>query len=223
MLRISIGLALALCVISGCGGGNDSNSGSSVAIEQYSIFANSNETRTRFFPRTATVTAGMNNGITWINQTPERHQIVSGTLTPKGDPSDERLITINFGNFSPNHLEADAGDTIQVSNLSGRTFTMQIVNDNGAVISTQVFSIGQARNIVFPGPGVWVLQDPDSQLVATVTLYGNPVPDGRFQSGILGPGGVYQAAFPTPGTYPYYDRNPDDPNHVYATGTIVVQ
>ncbi len=225
MLRVWIvfalvsGVVVSLC---GCGGG-DGSSGSTVAIEQYSIFGNPNVTRVRFFPRTVSVVAGIDNGITWINQAPDRHQIVSGIVVPDGDPGVVRQITINFGNITPMNLEARAGNTIQISNLSGRTFTMQIVNDNGQVVSTLVFAIGEMKTVVFPGPGVWIIQDPDSQLMASVTLYGTPQPDGRFQSGILIHGGVFQRAFPTPGTYPYFDSNPDDPSHVYATGTIVVQ
>lgn len=221
--------ATALCLIAiiatltGCGGSNGSESSGTVAIEQYSIFGHSNESRTRFFPRTTTIVAGMNNGITWINQTPGRHQIMSGIVRPKANPPVPRLITITFGSFSPNHLEANLGDTIQVSNGSGRNFTMQMVDDNGRVESTFNFTIGGSREIPFPGAGVWVLQDPDSQLVATVTLYGDPEFDGRFQSGILGPGGVFQVAFPVPGTFNYYDANPDDPSHVYTTGKVVVQ
>lgn len=228
MLRLGIGSLIAISLIAGlfgCGGGTGGSdpSGQSVGIEQYTIFGNPSQVRTRFVPKTASVIAGINNGITWINQSSGRHQIVSGVLTAQGDPSVIEQINITFGSFSPTHLEADAGNTIQVSNLSGRTFTMQVVDDNGQVVSTNIFAIGQMRTIVFPGPGVWVLQDPDSQLVATVTLYGHPVPDGQFQSGVLSHGGVFQAAFPVAGTFPYYDANPDDPTHVYTTGTIVAQ
>lgn len=179
--------------------------------------------RTKFFPKTATIRAGLNSGIMWVNQSPERHQIVSGILTPQGNPGITHLITINVGNFTQDELNVNAGDTIQFSNLSGRQFTMQIANDNGAVVSTLIFNIGQLRTVVFPGPGVWVVQDPDSQKIATVTLYGHPVPDGQFMSQVMLNGGVFQKVFPAPGTFPYYDSNPDDPSHVYATGTIVVQ
>lgn len=225
MLRLGIGFLLVACVVPlcGCGGGTGGDASATVAIQSVPVPAHPGDVRTRFFPKTATIPAGPNNGIMWVNQDFNRHQIVSGVLTSQGNPSIKHIIVINVGFFTPDELEVNSGDTIQFSNLSGRTFTMQIANDNGAVVSTVIFTIGELRTVVFPGPGVWTVQDQDSQLVATITLLGHPVPDGQFQSGILNNGGVYQKAFTVPGNSPYYDSNPDDPTHVYATGTIVAQ
>lgn len=228
MFRLEIALFIAVCALSGlcgCGGGSgsDPSTGSTVAIQQFTIFNHPDEVRTKFFPKTVTIPAGVNNTILWQNQTPGRHQVVSGVLTPQGDPGIRHLVTINLGNFTPDELNVDSGDTIQFTNLSGRQFFMQIVNDNGAVVSTVSFSIGEMRTVVFPGPGVWIVQDPDSQQIATITLFGHPQPDGLFQSQVLTAGGVFRKAFPVPGTFSYFDSNPDDPAHVYATGTIVVQ
>lgn len=232
MFRLGIGSFVAICImigLCGCGGGSGggSDTNTTVAIQQFTVFNHPDEVRTKFFPKTTTITAGVNSRITWQNQTPGRHQIVSGILTPQGDPSIKHLITINLGNFTPDELNANAGDTIQFSNLSGHTFTMQVVDTNGVVVSTVVIPIGgmvtSPPQVIFPGPGVWIVQDQDSQQIATITLFGHPVPDGNFQSGILGQGNIFQAAFPIPGTFPYFDSNPDDPSHVYATGTIVVQ
>lgn len=222
-------IAIAVCIC-GCGGGSGTNNGGSsgtVTIQQFTVFNHPAETRTLFAPKTVTLSAGVNNTVTWINQTPGRHQIVSGILTAKGDASIHHLITINFSNFTPDELNADAGDTIQFSNLSGRNFTMQIVDTNNVVVGTFTIPNGGMLNspptVIFPGPGVWIVQTPDRQQIATVTLFGNPVPDGNFQSGVMSSGNLYQKAFPVPGTFRYFDANPDDPTHVYATGTIVVQ
>ena len=226
MLRLGLGFIAAVFIagLCGCGGGGgDSSSGVTVAIQDFQVQGNPNDFRTRFFSKTATIQAGQNNGITWINQAPGLHQVVSGTLVPDGSPANLHTVVINMSFFTPNELNAEAGDTIQFSNLSGHTFNMQIANDNGAVVSDISFAIGEQRTVTFPGPGVWIASDAESQLVATITLYGRPVPDGQFMSGVLPHGGVFQRAFPVPGTYPYYDSNPDDPTHVYATGTIVVQ
>jgi plastocyanin len=224
---LMIAFAASLC---GCGGGSGTKNGTdtgSVSIQQFTVFNHPAETRTEFVPMSITIAAGVNHTITWINQTPGRHQIVSGILTPQGDVSNRHLITINFGNFTPDELSVNAGDTIQFSNLSGRDFTMQVVDTNGTVVSTFTIPTGGMLNspptVIFPGPGVWIVQSPDRQQIATITLFGNPVADGNFQSGVMSPGNVYQKAFPVPGTFPYFDLNPDDPSHVYATGVIVVQ
>lgn len=230
MFRLGTGSFIVICVIiglCGCGGGSGGNDTSTtVAIQQFQVFNHPDEFRIKFFPKTTTIPAGVNSRIQWVNQTPGRHQIVSGILTSQGNPAVKHLIVINLGFFSPDELSVDAGDTIQFSNLSGRAFTLQIVDTDGTVRSSVTIPIGgtaEPPQLKFPGPGVWIVQDPDSQQIATVTLFGHPVPDGRFMSGVMSHGNVFQAAFPIPGNFPYFDSNPDDPTHVYANGTIVVQ
>lgn len=232
MLRLASGLLAVLIVLGlcGCGGGSGGDSvGRTVAIQEFSVPAHPTEVRTEFFPKTASVPAGVNNGITWINQSPGRHQIVSGVLIAKGNPAVQHLVTLDNAGFSPDILNADFGDTIRINNLSDHNFTMQVLDSSGSVIRTITIPIGsmvtQPPTSVFPGPGLYTIQDPDSQHFATITLYGNPAPDGQFQSGIMSNGDIFKKAFPVSGDFPYFDSNPDDPtgDHIYATGTIVVQ
>jgi len=219
---------LAISII-GCGGGSGGNdpTSSTVAIQDFQVPANPGETRTIFFPNNTAIPAGVNSRIQWVNQTPGRHQIVSGTLVANGTVATEHLINIGNDGFSTTLLDANFGDKITFSNLSQRAFKLQVLDSNGRLVNNFDLPVGatiiQPPRVIFAGAGLYTVQDPEAQFVLTVTLSGTPQADGQFQSGILSHGDVFQAAFPVPGTFHYFDLNPDDPKHVYATGTIVVQ
>lgn len=220
----TIAVAFAASIF-GCGGGSGGGGGSSssVAIQSFTVFNNPAERRARFIPKTVTVVTSSSASVTWINQDSIPHRIVSGIVVADGNPGNAFLFIINLGFFSPDSITARAGDTIRVNNLSGRQFRLEVVDDDGAVISTVVLNQGEMRSLAFPGPGVFILRDADSQQIATLTLLGAPVPDGHFDSGVLMPGEVFTRVFTVPRTYPYYDTNPAVPGMVYTTGTVVVQ
>lgn len=216
-----VAYVLGLC---GCGGGSGGGGSSAVVnIQSYSVFNHPAERRTRFVSKSVSIIGGKDSGVSWINQDSVPHRVVSGVVLSDGNPAIIHMIVINFGSFTPDTLTARSGETIRFNNLSGRQFTLQIVDDSGTVKSTVLFTQGEMKDVPFPGPGVFVARDTDSQQIATITLPGGAVADGLFDSGVLAPGQTFFRAFSAARTYDYFDANPSDPTRIYAIGRVVVQ
>lgn len=64
----------------------------------------------------------------------------------------------------------------------------------------------------------WVNNEPGGGETYTVTSGVSGTPDGKFNSGPLAPGGVFQFTFTTAGSYPYYSQT----NPTGMTGEIIV-
>ncbi len=204
-----------LPALAGCGGGSGGSSGSVVRIQS-----------TQFNPKTITINAG--DRVQWTNSDSVNHQVVSGTLLPTSNPQVlTPVISINQDNtFTPATFQADLGDTVQWQNNRLSPFTMEIVNETGGVVDTLNFA--QAGQIIrysgFPNAGFYTFRQQNNALFSgTVTVFGVPNPDLRFQSQVLGPNGTFTTEFDNPGTFPYFDQNPSDPNRSFMTGTVVVR
>jgi len=222
MSRLALAILSIICLISalGCGGGSGGgNDNVSVNIQGSS---GSNTPVGRFYPKNVTIQPG--DKVTWFNTDTVAHQVVSGTLTPQGNPLVVYTITIGITGFSPAFLQANLGDTIRFNNLTGSTFEMVIVNDNGQVVSDVTLAQGELRTITFPGAGAYLFRQAGSQLnVGQIVLYGQPTPDNQFESPVLSPGQTFTRQFNTTGTFNYFDLNQNNPNQSFMTGTISVQ
>lgn len=216
MLSPAVLCAFLAVVVAGCGGSGSNGSGSGVVrIES-----------TQFSPKTANVTTG--DRVTWTNADNVPQQIVSGTLLPTASPQVlTPVISINQNNsYSPPVFEADLGDTVQFQNNRIGAFTLDILNDADTVIASLNFV--QSGQIIqfsgFPSAGFYTFQQRNNPLFSgSVTVFGRPNPDNRFQSQILNPGDTFVTQFNSPGTFPYFGQNPQDPNRSFMTGTVVVQ
>jgi plastocyanin len=208
MFRIIACLACLGCVC-GCGGGSDGGKTSvTVRIEQ-----------TRFAPKYATIASG--GRVQWVNVDAVPHQVVSGTLDPQGSPLAVHTIQITLTGFNPTALTGNLGDTVQFSNISGNPFTMDVVDDNGQLVSTVSFAIGQSKTFTFPGAGQFVFRQHGSSIFqGTIILYGQPDPNGLFISPVLSNGEVFIAQFASTGSLSYYDLDQTNPNRSFKTGII---
>lgn len=216
MCRISALVVTAILVacVFGCGGGSGSGGGGS------SPFVNI-ETN-RFYAKTTTIKVG--STIQFTNLDASTAQVVSGTLDPEGNPLVIHTINITLTGFTPVFLTAQLGDTIRFNNISGNPFSMNVVNDNGTVISTVVFGIGDLKTFTFPGAGYFVFRQQGSSIFqGSITLYGQPNPDGLFESPVLTNGSVFKKTFSTVGSFSFYALDQSNPNKSFKTGTIVVQ
>lgn len=212
MFRISVLVLLAmyLACVCGCGGGSQNVPAPFIQILD-----------TRVQPKVVNISTGQ--GVQWVNSTAIPQEVVSGTLDPQGNPLVIHIINITLTGFNPVTVLANLGDTIRFNNLTGSPFTMNIVDDNGQVVSTVSFAIGEMRTIVFPGAGLFIFRQQGSQIFqGTITLFGQPHPDNRFLGGPLTNGAVFSAQFNSPGTRPYYIPDLNNPNRSFITGTINV-
>ena len=213
MFRAITWVCAALCFVNtlGCGGGTGDGKSPFVSINA-----------TRFVAKSTSIQVG--DLIQWVNSDAAPHQVVSGVLDPQGSPLVIHLIEIGFGGFNPIAVTADLGDTVQFSNISGSQFIMDVVNDNGVLVSTVVFSIGDMKTFTFPGAGMFTFrQRGSSMFMGSIVLFGQPHPDGLFQSPILSNGAVFARQFNVPGTFPYYSLDLTNPNRSFVTGTVTVQ
>ncbi len=194
MLRAVACLTIAvyvLCAV-GCGGGSGGNNGKTLVQVQIQD--------TRFYPKYVTIAPG--GQIQWVNVTAGAQQVVSGTLDPQGSPLVIVTISINITGFSPQNSTADLGNTIRFNNLTGTAFVMDIVDDNGNLVSTVSFAIGELKTVVFPGAGLFVFRQHGSQIFqGSIILYGQPNPSGLFQSPVLPNGQSFTAQFNNVGNY----------------------
>jgi plastocyanin len=220
MLRTTIGLivAAALALLVGCGGGGGSNGDSQASVVRIES--------TRFNAKTVTIRVG--DRVQWTNVDTNSHQVVSGTLSPTTNPQVlTPIIEIEQDNtFTPSTFQARLGDTVQFRNDRSAAFTMDIVNDAGAVVAT--LSFVQSGQVIpfnqFPTAGLYLIQQQGNpNFRGTITVFGAPNPDNRFQSQVLGNGGTFITQFVNPGTYPYFDLNPANPSRSFMTGTVIVQ
>lgn len=207
-------LAVSLGFLLGCGGGSGSGGGGN------SPFVNIEDTR--FFAKNTTIQAGGSVQFTNLVATPQ--QVVSGTLDPQGNPLVIHTINITLTGFNPNSLTANLGDTIRFNNISGNPFVMDVVDDNGILVSTVVFAVGDLKSFVFPGAGLFIFRQQGSSIFqGSIILFGQPHPDNLFQSPVLTNGGVFKKQFNTVGTFPFYALDQNNPNQSFKTGTIIVQ
>lgn len=216
MFRIGAIVILAVCLASvlGCGGGSGSSGGGN------SPFVNVEDTR--FFAKNTTIQAG--GSVQFRNLVATPQQVVSGTLDPQGSPLVIHTINITLTGFNPNSLTANLGDTIRFNNISGNTFVMDVVDDNGILVSTVVFNVGDLKTFVFPGAGLFIFRQQGSSIFqGSIILFGQPHPDGQFQSPVLTNGGIFKKAFSTVGTFPFFALDQNNPNQSFKTGTIIVQ
>lgn len=220
MLRMTIGLvvAVALALVAGCGGGGGSSGNSQASVVRIES--------TRFNPKTVTIRVG--DRVQWTNVDVNPHQVVSGTLSPTTNPQVlTPIIRIEQDNtFVPPAFQARLGDTVQFRNDRSAAFTMDIVNDAGAVVATLNFvQSGQVIQFSgFPTAGLYLIQQQGNpNFRGVVTVFGTPNPDNRFQSQVLGNGGTFTTQFVSPGTFSYFDQNPANPNQSFMTGTVIVQ
>lgn len=216
MCRMSLVALIVVCSIyaSGCGGssnGNSSPTSFTISIQP-----------TRVSPKSDTIKAG--DSVQFLNQTQIPLQVVSGTLTPFGNPQVVHLIVINNNGFSPTNSEANLGDTVRFSNATTGTFNLNIVDDNGNVVSTLTIPQGQEQSFQFPSAGQFTVSNRDNSLFSgTVTVFGRPNPSNIFTSPVLGNGGIFTVNFPNAGSFPYFIQDPSNPDRSFITGTITVQ
>jgi len=218
MFRLILFILVAIIIahLTGCG---SSSGGSSQAV---SI----NIQNTRFIPKTITISVG--NRVQWTNIDVNPHKIVSGTLLGTTTPITRTpIIQIQQDNtFSPPVFSANLGDTIRFQNNRSSSFSLDIVNDAGNVVSSLTFSqSGQVQEFSgFPTAGFYTYQQTNNPLFkGAITVFGTPNPNGAFVSQTLGQGGTFTTQFNTAGVFPYFDLNQADPNQSFITGTIVVQ
>ena len=210
---IAIVIGTLMCGMLGCGGGSGGGGSSTFTVQ---------DSATRFTAKVTTVAVG--NKVQFLNVGSEPVQIVSGTLIPQGNSSIVHNIVIGTTGFSPSVLSANLGDTIQFSNNRGSTFVLDIVNDNGTLISTVTLFTGQQQTFDFPGAGIFIFQEHNNSLFrGSITLFGKPNPNGVFQTPVLNNGGTFLLQFNSVGSIDFYDLNQNNPNQSFKTGTINVQ
>jgi plastocyanin len=216
MFRIVACLTAAVCLVSimGCGGGSGTGGDPTLVQDQIQ--------QTRFSPKYVTIKVG--GQIRWVNVDAIQHQIVSGTLDPQGSPLVIYTIDITITGFNPMALTADLGNTIRFNNISGVAFVMDVVDDNGNLVSTVSFAIGELKTFTFPGAGKFTFRQHGSQIFqGTIILFGQPNPYGVFESPVLGHGQSFTVQFGNAGSLPYYDLDLNNPNQSFKTGVITVQ
>ncbi len=209
LLVVSMGLA----GLAGCGG-------SSTPIDPTSFIVTIAEVRVT--PKFDTI--NQNDEVTFLNSSAPIRQVISGSLTPSGNPLTIHLITIGNTGFNPPDTQANLGDTIRFSNATLNTFFLDIVDDNGRVVSSLTLAPGNMQNFTFPGAGVFIVRNRQNILFrGTVTLFGTPNPDNRFQSPALGNGDTFTIQFTQKGSFPYFVIDTNSPGRAYITGSISVQ
>lgn len=211
LVQLIIVVLAMFCYLTGCGSSNGTNS--SFTIQDSS---------TRFTPKSTTIQTG--NKVQFINTDSQNHQIFSGTLEPQGSASVIHTIIIGNTGFSPASTDGNLGDTVIFSNNQTGTFTLDIVNDNGTVISSFSISAGQMQNVDFPGAGLFTYRNHNNSLFnGNIILYGSPNPDGIFFTPVMSNGTSYTLQFNSVGSVSYYDKNLNNPSKSFKTGVINVQ
>lgn len=213
MFRIIIPVCVIVCLacLYGCGGGSGNSTSPFVDIEA-----------TRFFAKNTTIQKG--SLIQWVNVDAAPHQVVSGRLSPQGSPLVIHIIQITLTGFNPVAVTANLGDSVFFNNISGSPFTMDVVDDNGVLVSTVVFNIGDMKQFTFPGAGLFAFRQNGSQIFqGTIVLFSQPTPDGLFMSPVLLNGEVFARQFDVPGQFSFFDLDLNNPNQSFKTGTITVQ
>ncbi len=208
-------LVLAMCCIVGCGSSTSNGGTNSFVVRIESA---------RVTPKFTTV--NVNDTVQFINSDTLTHQIVSGSLDPQGNPLVDHLITIGNTGFSPIATTANFGDMVRFSNASMglNAFVLDIVDDNGQVISSLTLPVGDSQTFDFPAAGLFTFRSHvDPLFRGAITLFGQPNPSGFFQSPILRNGDVFTKQFTTPGTFSFYALDQKNPNKSFITGTITVQ
>ena len=179
-------------------------------------------TDVRVTPKSTTV--NQNDSVTFLNSGAFLHQVVSGTVTPSGNPLVNHIITIGNTGFNPPDTQANLGDTIRFSNASFNLFLLDIVDDNGKVVSSLTLPVGNMQTFTFPGAGIFVIRSRQNILFAgSVTLYGTANPDGRFISPVLTNGGTFTVQFTQTGTQPYFVIDPAYSSRAFITGSVSAQ
>lgn len=210
LCAVIIGLVALVC---GCGGGSGSGSSTSPFV---------NIESQRFYQKSTNIRLG--GMVQFRNVDSQPHQVVSGVLVAIGNPAAEHIININMSTLDPRNSEENYGDTIEFNNQSGLALTIQIVDDNGQIISQIPFNVGQMRQISFPGPGYYTLRNQSGQVtLGSIVLYGRPVSNGLFQSQVLSNGQIFPLEFTSTGTYTFFSPDLVNPDRSFITGTIVVQ
>ena len=205
-------VAVLLTFFCGCGGSGSGPSASPfVNIEAL-----------RFYPNSTTLRSG--TVVQFRNVDSQPHQVVSGVLATLGNPTVVHVININMSDLSPRNTEADYGDTIELSNQSGLAVTIQIIDDNGRIISQIPFNIGQMLTVTFPGAGYYNLRNQSGQVtLGSIVLFGRPISNGLFQSQALSNGQIFPIELTSAGTYTFYSPDLGNPNRSFVTGSITVQ
>lgn len=216
MRYIIVALLLASCAFSlgGCGGGAANTS----TPTSYLV----NVSDSRATPKINSVR--QNDTVQFLNAGTNPHQFFSGTLDPQGDPT--VIYTVSIGNtgFNPILLEANLGDTIRFANQGNSVFFLDIVDDNGRVVTSYTLPIGSSQTVTFPSAGMYTVRNANDFVTkATVILFGKPNPNGLFQSPVLPNGGTFSKQFTQSGSFQYFSVNIDNPFRSFVTGTVNVQ
>ncbi|MCX6345461.1 MAG: hypothetical protein NT018_10390 [Armatimonadetes bacterium] len=209
-------LALAAYGMVGCGSSSSSNGGTNSFVIRIES--------TRVTPKFTTVK--VNDTVQFVNSDTLTHQIVSGALDAQGNPLILHLITIGNTGFNPIAMTANLGDKVRFSNasMSLTPFVLDIVDDNGQLISSLTLPVGDSQVFDFPTAGVFTFRShADPLFKGTITLFGQPSPSGFFQSPILRNGDVFTKQFTTPGTFSFYALDQKNPNKSFIIGTVTVQ
>lgn len=229
MCRAIAFAVVTACVVcmSGCGGGNSSDGNGQSAFVHI--------LDTSLTARTVNVKVG--TPVRWVNSTGEPQQVISGILAPQPSGVPPRVIRVTAGGlFNPpstptNPIEANLGDTIQYSNDSTVSVTINVFNDNGNLVFSIPLVQGQLTDVtnqfLTVGAGLYTFRLGGVGQSGAIVLFGKPVPDttsvNSFESPILTPGSTFTRVFTHAGTVRYYAPDLDISTRSFRTGTVNVQ
>lgn len=186
-------IAILLCA-NGCGGGSDS-SGRSSDVDLIS---------TKSSPGDLSIPQG--NKVVWTNDTSSVIKIVSGTLEKVSSPSTREVSCIPGGTFSPDSFDADFGDTIVWRNMDTKnSIVVEVLDASSKVIKSLAIEPSMTGSYSgFSRAGKYTYRIAKSTTSGSVTLYGVPNPDGKFESMFLSAGKKYSTYLFQSGVQSYY-------------------
>jgi plastocyanin len=193
LARLYAVITIVFCAI-GCGGG----SGSSDRSSEVSVIS------TKSSPGDLTIPLG--DKITWINDTSSVIKIVSGTLSKVASPTSRDVCCLAGGSFSPDSFDADFGDTIVWQNMdTENSIIVEVLNSSNKVIkSLSIEPLMTGSYSGFPRAGQYTYHIYGSAESGSLTLYGVPTPDGKFESMYLAEGKKHSAYLFQSGFQSYY-------------------
>lgn len=221
------GIFASVVCLSGCGGGTSSNgNGQSAFVHILDAWLTARA-----------VTAAAGTPVRWVNNTSKPQQVISGVLAPQPSGAPPRIIRVTGGGlFSPasspsNPIHTNLGDTIQYSNDSTVSVTIDVFNDNGDLVFSISLVQGQLSDVtnlfLNVGAGLYTFRLGGVGPSGAIVLFGRPVPDttsaNSFESPILAPGSTFTRVFTQAGTVHYYAPDLDIPTRSFRTGTVTVK